>query len=121
MSRLMSSPRRSAFSRLGATMLAALALTSGAVSAAPQAAGRSHVWLVGGGPDPDGSQGQIELNVLWVADIVRSVAPGATLKVYFADASPEVRDVRIWSRPADSRCATSPARRTGVTTCRVTT
>ncbi len=103
MSRLMSSPRRSAFSRLGATMLAALALMSGAVSAAPQAAGRSHVWLVGGGPDPDGSQGQIELNVLWVADIVRSVAPGATLKVYFADASPEVRDVRIWSRPADSR------------------
>lgn len=41
--------------------------------------------------------------MLWVADIVRSVAPGATLKVYFADASPEVRDVRIWSRPADSR------------------
>ena len=82
-----------------------------AQAAGAPSAGRSHVWLVGGGPDPEASQGQIELNVLWVADIVRSLAPQADLRIFFADASPEVRDVRIWSRPAEGQATLQPLAR----------
>jgi hypothetical protein len=33
-----------------------------------------YVWLIGGGLNPDSSQGQIELNVNWVVDILRTKA-----------------------------------------------
>ncbi len=53
-----------------------------------------HVWLIGGGYDPDSSQAQIEQNVLWVSQLLRA-APGArTLRMYFDDGDIPTHDVK---------------------------
>jgi hypothetical protein len=54
------------------------------------AAGADHVWLIGGGYDPDSSQAQIEQNVLWVSRLL----PGqAARRIYFSDGAHPAADV----------------------------
>jgi len=61
------------------------------VAAAPSAAMRSHVWIIGGGSDPQRGSGSIERDVLWLTELMRATAPRAELKVFLADAAPELR------------------------------
>lgn len=58
---------------------------------APVSAGAAdHVWLIGGGYDPDSSQAQIEQNVLWVSRLL----PGhAVQRIYFDDGVHPAADV----------------------------
>ncbi len=38
----------------------------------PGAMAADHVWIIGGGNDPDNSQAQIEFNVNWVMQVLRA-------------------------------------------------
>jgi hypothetical protein len=93
-----------------ALLLAALLLQPGLVPAqaqtqaptagAPSAAMRSHVWIVGGGSDPQDGSGRIERDVLWLTELMRAATPRVDLKVFLADAAPELR-LRL--QPAEHR------------------
>jgi len=49
-----------------------------------------HVWLIGGGYDPNSSQAQIEQNVLWVSRLLHG---RAALRIYFDDGTHPAADV----------------------------
>lgn len=71
---------------------AVLALLAWLVAAPARAA--DHVWLIGGGYDPDSSQAQIEQNVLWVSQLLRAAPGKHRLRVYFDDGDDPGRDVK---------------------------
>lgn len=52
-----------------------------------------YVWMIGGGPTPRDSQGQIELNVKWALDVIRRKAPDSTIKVFYTDGDESGPDV----------------------------
>ncbi len=62
--------------------------------ASPAAFATDHVWLIGGGYDPDSSQAQIEQNVLWVSQLLRSAPGGRTVRTYFDDGDDPAHDVK---------------------------
>jgi hypothetical protein len=68
-----------------------LLLWSSAVASAA-----NHVWIIGGGPTPGASQAQIELNVKWVIDSLRSVDKNAVFHVYFANGKDSGKDIVSW-------------------------
>lgn len=70
---------------------AVLALLAWLAAAPVRAA--DHVWLIGGGYDPDSSQAQIEQNILWVSQLLH--APGArAVRTYFDDGDDPANDVK---------------------------
>lgn len=44
-----------------------------------------HFWVIGGGPDPQSSQAQIEFNVAWVVASLRELVPDAVVHIFFAN------------------------------------
>src|SRR5690606_16077286 len=63
----------------------AAVLLAGLSHLPPARGAEDHVWIVGGGPFPDESQAQIEMNVNWVLETLRERLPGARLRVYYTD------------------------------------
>jgi len=53
-----------------------------------------YVWLIGGGYNPDSSQAQIEQNVLWVSQLLKTIPGARTQRVYFDDGDNPASDVR---------------------------
>ena len=62
------------------------------------AAAAEHVWVIGGGPDPHGSQAQIETNVNWVINVLRQSST-RQLHVYYTDGNGPGKDVKLWTKP----------------------
>lgn len=62
-----------------------------------------HVWLIGGGSNRDDSQAQIEQNVIWTAQVLRTLLGERQLHIYFTDGHDQGADT-VESRPdVDSR------------------
>lgn len=79
--------------------IVALLLWSSAVASAA-----NHVFIIGGGPTPAASQAQIELNVKWVIDSLRTVDKGAVFHVYYASGNNSGKDIVSWvETPDDTR------------------
>lgn len=53
-----------------------------------------YVWLIGGGYNPDSSQAQIEQNVLWVSQLLKTLPGARTQRIYFDDGDNPAVDVR---------------------------
>lgn len=53
-----------------------------------------YVWLIGGGYDPRSSQAQIEQNVLWVSQLLKTIPGARTQRIYFDDGDNPTNDVR---------------------------
>jgi hypothetical protein len=64
----------------------------------PGAMAADHVWIIGGGNDPDNSQAQIEFNVNWVMQVLRARPAPPTTHVYYTDGDAPGKDVK-WLRP----------------------
>ena len=79
--------------------LSLLLLTS-AVTSVVEA--RDYAWIIGGGYDLQSSQAQIEKNVSWAADVIRSRSPATQLKIYFDDGNDPLKDVLEWHPVNDS-------------------
>lgn len=60
---------------------------------------RRPVWIIGGGPDVYRSQVQIERNVLWALDALRSLSPGTEPEVFFTDGMDPAPDIHEWLLP----------------------
>ena len=71
-----------------AFVLALLLLAPLSVSA------HDYVWLIGGGYTPDSSQAQIEQNVLWVSQLLKTIPGARTQRIYFDDGDNPASDVR---------------------------
>jgi hypothetical protein len=52
-----------------------------------------YVWMIGGGPVPWNSQGQIELNVKWALEVIRRQAPDSVVRVFYTDGDEPGPDV----------------------------
>jgi hypothetical protein len=69
---------------------------------------RDHVWIVGGGYEPQNSQAQIEQNVIWARQVL-AAAPGARkLTVFFTDGNAPGRDVKVWEPRPETTAAWQP-------------
>jgi len=82
-----------------------------AAVASGRALAEEHIWIIGGGPTPEASERQIELNVKWVIDTLRRVRPDARLHVYFGKGQGAGSDVKHWQRPAETAAALQPLAR----------
>lgn len=69
------------------------------------------VWLIGGGYDLENSQAQIEQNVLWARDTLRSLPGTRELRILFNDGADPAPDVLQWQKPAESTAALQPLAR----------
>ncbi len=70
-----------------------------------------HVWLIGGGPNLENSQAQIEQNVLWAREIIASAPGERMLHVYFTDGDNPAKDITEWRRPGDTPATLQPLAR----------
>lgn len=55
---------------------------------------QDYVWLIGGGYNPDSSQAQIEQNVLWVSQLLKTLPGMRTQRIFFDDGDNPSNDVR---------------------------
>lgn len=69
-----------------------------------------HVWVIGGGPDPHGSQAQIETNVNWVINVLRQSST-RRLHVYYTDGDGPGKDVKLWTKPKNTKETLQPLAR----------
>lgn len=76
-------------------LLAAVLLMSVTVCAADE-----YIWIIGGGPVLQESQGQIELNVKWVREVLGRRAAKARVKVFYTDDRDPASDVVVRSDDA---------------------
>ncbi|MHB8454534.1 MAG: hypothetical protein ACYDDO_07490 [Acidiferrobacterales bacterium] len=60
------------------------------------------IWIIGGGPDPEYSQAQIESNVIWAQRVIGSMPGRHVVRVYFGSGAAGGKDVREWSAPAET-------------------
>lgn len=86
-----------------------IALLAAVLNTTVNAADR--VWLIGGGYDLENSQAQIEQNVLWARDTLRSLPGTRELRVFFNDGADPAPDVLQWQKPAESTAALQPLAR----------
>lgn len=77
---------------------------------APVFAG-DYIWLIGGGPSTQSSQGQIELNVKWEREVIARQSPDAKLRVFYTDGNLPEKDVIVWQHPRESKDALQPLAR----------
>ena len=73
----------------GRLLLAALV----AILSASLCRAADYVWMIGGGPFPWNSQGQIELNVQWALEVIRRKNPDASIRVFYTDGDEPGPDV----------------------------
>lgn len=69
------------------------------------------VWLIGGGPDLDNTQAQIEQNVLWARSVLRALPGDRRIHAYFNDGDDPAPDVTLWQPPEESAAALQPLAR----------
>ena len=62
-----------------------LAVVSALALAPVSLVAADHFWIIGGGPTPQASEAQIELNVQWVVESIREMAPDALIHVFYAN------------------------------------
>ncbi len=86
-------------------MFAALLLISDPSPAA------DHVWLIGGGPNLENSQAQIEQNVLWAREVIANAPGERVIHVYFTDGDNPAKDITEWRRPGDAPATLQPLAR----------
>lgn len=91
-------------SRIGRWFFAGLLLATPAPAA-------DHVWLIGGGPEPQSSEVQIEQNVLWASRVLAAAPGKRALHLYFTDGAAPGRDVKLWSPAPETRAALQPLAR----------
>ena len=70
-----------------------------------------HVLLIGGGPDLQNSQAQIEQNVMWARDVVRSIPGERVIHIYYTDGNDPRKDVTEWRPPEETADALQPLAR----------
>lgn len=70
-----------------------------------------YIWLIGGGPSAQSSQGQIELNVKWEREVIARQAPDAKLRVFYTDGNKPEKDVVVWQHPRESKDTLQPLAR----------
>lgn len=70
-----------------------------------------YIWLIGGGPSAQSSQGQIESNVKWEREVIARQVPGAKLRVFYADGNEAGKDVVVWRHPRESKETLQPLAR----------
>ncbi len=87
------------------TFLAAICLTP-----APGVAA-DYVWLIGGGPNLEESQAQIEQNVIWARDVISHAAGDRVLRVYFTDGADPAKDVTEWKPSEETAESLQPLAR----------
>ena len=75
------------------------------------ASAADHVWIIGGGPFPQSSQGQIELNVNWVIQVLDSSSGARQLHIYYTNGTAPGKDVVLWQLPKESRETLQPLAR----------
>lgn len=69
------------------------------------------IWLIGGGYDPENAQVQIEQNVLWARDVLRSLPGERSIRTYFNDGNDPAPDVTLWQKPAEDAASLQPLAR----------
>lgn len=86
-------------------------LLMGLALLARPAAAVDYAWLIGGGPDLENSQAQIEQNVIWARDIIRGLPGERQLRVYFTDGNHPNKDVKEWQPPPETPAVLQPLAR----------
>jgi hypothetical protein len=61
---------------------------------------QEYIWLIGGGPQLNNSQAQIELNTKWVQKLINKYKKNATIKVYYTDGFDPSSDVLVQQNTA---------------------
>lgn len=72
---------------------------------------KENIWIIGGGPKPEDSQAQIEFNVNWVIDSLKSLVPDAALHVYYANGKAKGVSIAEWRPPVDGKTPLLPLAR----------
>jgi hypothetical protein len=62
-----------------------LLAASAAILFGPLCRAADYVWMIGGGPLPWNSQGQIELNVKWALEVIGRKNPDSIIRVFYTD------------------------------------
>jgi hypothetical protein len=82
----------------------------------PAAGANDHVWMIGGGPNRNSSEVQIEQNVIWVSRVLRELPGKPRVDVYFTDGLATGDDVKeqraareAWREPLSRVFAEVPA------------
>ncbi len=75
------------------------------------AAATDRVWVVGGGPEPEYSQVQIERNVAFARRVMAGRLPGARIGTWFTDGDDPRPDVKEWVRPGEGDAELQPLAR----------
>jgi hypothetical protein len=72
-----------------------------------------HIWIIGGGPNPESSQAQIEFNVNWVVSVLSTKNGGddRKLHIYYTNGSGLGRDVVRWKKPEETKEKLQPLAR----------
>jgi hypothetical protein len=92
----------------GRRFFAVIALSVLAINAARAA---DYIWLIGGGPSLDDSQGQIEENVKWEREVLLRHARDAKFKIFYTDGDGPAKDVIVWRHPDETAAALQPLAR----------
>lgn len=70
-----------------------------------------NVWIIGGGPNPQASQAQIEFNVKWVIASLKQLTPDATLHIFYANGGKSGKAVTEWREPVNANTSLQPLAR----------
>lgn len=54
---------------------------------------KNYTWIIGGGPDKENSQIQIERNVKWASEIIKNKSENSILKIFYSDGDDPTPDV----------------------------
>ena len=66
--------------------------------------------MIGGGPNPYASEAQIEKNVNWVIKVLQQSST-RQLHVYYTDGHGPGKDVKLWTKPKNTKEALQPLAR----------
>lgn len=88
-----------------------LLVASMSVLASGTASATDYIWLIGGGPSLQSSQGQIEENVKWEREILLRQAKPAKLKIFYTDGDRPEKDVIVWRHPVEAAETLQPLAR----------
>ncbi len=79
------------------------------VSTNSQAA--DYVWLIGGGPNLENSQAQIEQNVMWAREVINKTPGERLIRIYFTDGGNPAKDITEWRSPDETPATMQPLAR----------
>ncbi|MHB8624033.1 MAG: hypothetical protein ACYC9J_05515 [Sulfuricaulis sp.] len=70
-----------------------------------------HVWVIGGGPTPQDSQAQIELNVNWIIQVLKGYPGTRDIHVYYTNGPASSKDVVLWQASSELKDTLQPLAR----------